>query len=201
MKEEIEVYTEDGTPTGVAKPREEIHSQGIWHKVIHTWIVSKPSGNLLIQRRCPTKESHPDKWDVSSAGHISFGQQSKEAAVRELEEELGLTVPEERFELLFTTTIQAVLKNGAYVDNEHTDVYLIEYKDGELSTKDLTLQESEVSDAQFVHYSIVEKAYREHDERFVCYNKKEQYFELFALLRERCPDTSNTKHVAPDFLN
>ncbi|KAL0491974.1 nudix hydrolase [Acrasis kona] len=184
MKEYIEVFTPDGNPTGVMKSREEIHRDGLWHNTVHTWIIKK-SGMLLIQRRCATKESHPDMWDVSSAGHISFGQSSKDAAVREVEEEVGLYIKQSDLEFLFRFPMDCTLKNGEYLDREHIDVYLVEVGD-ELSTSDLTLQESEVSDAQFVHYSIIEKMYREFNKKFVQIHD-DSYYQLFDILKKRYP--------------
>jgi isopentenyldiphosphate isomerase len=161
--------------------------------------VKKPSGQLLIQRRCALKESFPDKWDVSSAGHISFGQTSREAAVRELEEELGIHTTQDKLQFLFRFPMHAVLKNGTYIDNELIDVYLLEYEDDELDTKDLVLQESEVSDAQFIHFSLVEKFYLEKNDRFVQVHD-DSYYQLFEKLRKMCPADINTEIKIPHFL-
>jgi isopentenyldiphosphate isomerase len=200
VKEQLEVFTADGNATSVAKSRDEVHRDGDWHNTVHVWIVKKPSGNLLIQRRCASKESHPNLWDVSSAGHISFGQKSREAAVRELEEELGVHTTEDKLEFLFRFPMVAVLKNGTYIDKEHIDVYLLEYNDADLDTKDLVLQESEVSDAQFVHHSIVEKMYHERDDRFVQVHD-DSYYQLFELLKKRYPADMNKTYEIPSFLN
>ncbi|EFC47745.1 predicted protein, partial [Naegleria gruberi] len=86
----IEVFTSAGEPTGRGEPRSKIHSEGIWHNTVHTWVLETSTGKLLVQRRSPNKLNHPNQWDTSSAGHISFGQSSDEASVREIEEELGI---------------------------------------------------------------------------------------------------------------
>jgi hypothetical protein len=45
----------------------------------------------VLQRRSPTKETWPGLWDVSVAGHYSAGE-GFEGGLREIREELGLTV-------------------------------------------------------------------------------------------------------------
>jgi isopentenyl-diphosphate delta-isomerase len=76
--EKLEVYTTDGKPTGIAKLRSQVHKDGDWHKTIHVWI-AQPDGQVLIQRRSKQKTEYPYLWDASSAGHVSFGETSKEA--------------------------------------------------------------------------------------------------------------------------
>ena len=47
---------------------------------------------VLLQQRGKDKDTHPLLWDVSVAGHIGAGEQIPLAAIREVEEEIGLTV-------------------------------------------------------------------------------------------------------------
>jgi isopentenyldiphosphate isomerase len=49
-------------------------------------------GKVFMQRRSPTKDRYPNYWVVSATGHVNSGESFDEAAVRELREELGLTV-------------------------------------------------------------------------------------------------------------
>jgi isopentenyl-diphosphate delta-isomerase len=101
MKELLEIYTEDGKETGKSEDRDIVHKEGIWHKVIHIWIINS-KGEVLIQKRSNNKDTKylflklkiiiliiksPGCWDVSVGGHISFGETSKEAALKELSEE------------------------------------------------------------------------------------------------------------------
>ena len=46
-----------------------------------------------MQKRSLLKESYPGCWDISSAGHLDAGEEPLQGAVRELKEELGITVP------------------------------------------------------------------------------------------------------------
>jgi 16S rRNA (adenine1518-N6/adenine1519-N6)-dimethyltransferase len=51
--------------------------------------VVNPAGELLLQRRAEAKDYYPGYWDASVGGQVIAGESYEEAAVRELEEELG----------------------------------------------------------------------------------------------------------------
>lgn len=110
------------------------------------WVLND-NQELLIQRRAFEKENHPGLWDVSCAGHVTSGDSSIRAAVRELKEELGLIIKAQELERLFTMESHYVLNNGAYIDNELVDVYLLR-KDININT--LTLQADEVDAAKLI---------------------------------------------------
>nr|CAG4711959.1 unnamed protein product [Naegleria fowleri] len=174
----IEVYTLDGKPTGTAQPRSKIHSEGIWHKTVHTWILETSSKRLLIQRRSPHKLNHPNLWDVSSAGHMSFDQQTPEAAIREVEEELGLTITREELgSPIDTLRVQLVLNEGTYLDNEFIDVFLVKREHVDLSS--LKLQAEEVCDAQLIHYAVLEHCYKMKHPDFVILQNSDEFMERF----------------------
>lgn len=100
--EKFDVLDAQGNKTGVARPRGEVHALGLYHRAVHTWLYSISTGELCLQKRAECKDSWPGRWDISSAGHLSAGDESLPAAIRELEEELGLIFPADEFEYLFT---------------------------------------------------------------------------------------------------
>eukprot|EP01111_Echinosteliopsis_oligospora_P011405 TRINITY_DN3758_c0_g1_i3.p1 TRINITY_DN3758_c0_g1~~TRINITY_DN3758_c0_g1_i3.p1 ORF type:complete len:107 (+),score=9.79 TRINITY_DN3758_c0_g1_i3:269-589(+) len=91
-------------------------------------------------------------------------------AVRELQEELGLTVPEENFQLKSQTKQQFVLHDGKYIDNELVDIYLVQM-DVDLST--LKLQVEEVSDVKYVHWTELKRMVQNKDPAIVPGDYKE----------------------------
>ena len=82
--------------TGTAT-RAEVHAQNLLHRAVHVFVFNK-RGDLLLQKRSRLKDSCPSLWDSSVAGHLDSGESYEAAAVRELEEEMGIAVevaPEE----------------------------------------------------------------------------------------------------------
>ena len=123
--EYINILNSSGQPTGEIKTKADVHKEGSWHKTVHAWIINSKK-ELLIQKRAAHIESHPNKWDISIAGHVSAEDDSAKAVIREAEEELGLCLEKKDFKYLFTTKHSGTQHNGAYINNEFSDVYLIE---------------------------------------------------------------------------
>ena len=69
--------------------RKQVHAENLLHRAIHIFVFNK-SGELFLQKRSHLKDAHPSAWDSSAAGHLDAGEDYYTAAVRELEEELGI---------------------------------------------------------------------------------------------------------------
>lgn len=85
---------DDGTPTGIAKPRHLVHRDGDWHRGLHIWVgFIDDAGvpHVIFQRRSLTKDTWPGALDVAVGGHVRSGE-SLEDTLREAEEEIGLRV-------------------------------------------------------------------------------------------------------------
>ena len=83
------------------RPRGEVHRLGLLHRAIHV-LVFNPRGEVFLQKRSKTKDREPGKWDSSTSGHLDSGEDYDASAVRELREEIGLTVkktPERLFKI------------------------------------------------------------------------------------------------------
>lgn len=84
----IQIVDEQDNPTGSAT-KQEAWDQGLIHRVVRV-MIENSKGQVLLQHRTPTKDLFPNCWDNSAAGHVDFGEDYKAAAIRELQEELGL---------------------------------------------------------------------------------------------------------------
>lgn len=71
--------------------RREIHRRGLLHRAIHIFWV-RGDGRLCLQRRSFAKDNCPGLLSSSCAGHVDAGEDYLTAAVRELREELGVSV-------------------------------------------------------------------------------------------------------------
>lgn len=91
MPEEIfDVVNERDEVVGQA-PRKEVHARGLWHRAVHV-LVFNSRGEVFLQKRSMLKDTAKGKWDSSSSGHVDTGEAYDECAVRELREEIGLSV-------------------------------------------------------------------------------------------------------------
>jgi isopentenyldiphosphate isomerase len=72
-------------------PRPIVHRDGHKHRAVHV-LVFGADGRLFLQKRSMTKDTFPGAWDSSASGHVDSGEDYDACAVRELREEIGLTV-------------------------------------------------------------------------------------------------------------
>jgi isopentenyldiphosphate isomerase len=126
-EEYFDILDEEGNKTGIARPRSEVHSLGLLHKAVHTWLLCPTTGEIVLQKRASNKDSWPDRWDISSAGHLSSGDESLTAAQRELHEELGIDLPYDRFLFQFThfERLDSIQKGKPFRNHEFNDVYIV----------------------------------------------------------------------------
>ena len=71
--------------------REDAHRLNLFHRAVHLYIRGE-HGGLILQKRSLSKDLEPGRWTVSCSGHVDRGESFKEAAVREMEEELGVSI-------------------------------------------------------------------------------------------------------------
>ena len=140
MEEYLDVLDENGYKTGEIFTRKKIHELGLWHKIIVVSIIDK-NGNLLMQQRSYSKEKNPGEWDTSVAGHVSSGQTSIEAAIREISEELGIQLLETDLQYLFTYK-DDITVNKNYLDKQIYDCYIVNLDSIDINS--IKIQESEV---------------------------------------------------------
>ncbi|WP_367871359.1 16S rRNA (adenine(1518)-N(6)/adenine(1519)-N(6))-dimethyltransferase RsmA [Luteolibacter sp. Populi] len=88
-EEIFDVVDEADAVTGQAT-RREVHEKGLLHRAVHVFVINR-HGELLLQKRSRFKDVHPEVWDSSVAGHLDSGEDYVTAAIRELEEEMGVT--------------------------------------------------------------------------------------------------------------
>jgi len=63
-------------------------------------IFVKNGNNYLWQKRSATKGMYPNCWSHSVGGHVGYGKDYAETAVKELKEELGIVASEKEFKFI-----------------------------------------------------------------------------------------------------
>ena len=167
-KEYFDILDENGHKTGKTKLRSEVHRDGDWHKAVHIWIINN-NGDILLQRRCATKDSNPNMLDISSAGHLSAGDDSLSGAITELKEELNIDVKPE--DLQFIKTLKRSSKyTETFINNEFDDLYILRTNK---RIEDMKYQKEEISEIFYVPYKEFKEMIKNrqpdllrHDEEF-----------------------------------
>lgn len=115
MSEEIfDVVNERDEVIG-RQTRGEVHRLGLMHRAVHV-LLFNARGELFLQKRSMKKDRQPGVWDSSASGHVDSGEEYDVCAVRELHEELGVTLPTPP-ERMFKLTA------SGETDQEHVWVY------------------------------------------------------------------------------
>jgi len=104
-------------------------------------MISKDKKQILLQKRCATKELFPNMWDITVGGHIIAGEEPIVSAHRELEEELGLDST--KYEFQFLEKIKEEFLNKGVNSKEFVNIYLIE---ADVNINNIKLQVQEVSE-------------------------------------------------------
>ena len=110
--ERFDLVDEFCKPLGVTKARKLVHRDGDWHQAVHVWVLFHDTWEVVMQQRNLDKDSWPGMWDISSAGHVVAGDGILESAVRELQEELGLDLPEDAFDYFVHHELAEILLQG-----------------------------------------------------------------------------------------
>lgn len=140
MDEYIDILNENGQPKGVKVLKSEAHQKGLFHASVHIWFYTEKN-ELLFQQRKADKDTFPNLWDVSVAGHINFEETPINAAVRETEEEIGLKIKTSDLRNIGTSKHKIKHPNGI-IDHELHHIFICKL-DQDITR--LKLQKSEVA--------------------------------------------------------
>jgi isopentenyldiphosphate isomerase len=72
-------------------PRFQVHRDSLKHRAVHVLVFNK-RGEIFLQKRSRKKDCFPGAWDSSASGHLDAGEDYDACAVRELREEIGLSI-------------------------------------------------------------------------------------------------------------
>ena len=103
MCELWDVYTKERKNTGKTCIRGEQGDllEDEFHLWIMVWIKNPKTGKYLVSQRAADKDTDPLKWETV-AGHAVSGENSLDAALREVYEEVGITLQPENATILAT---------------------------------------------------------------------------------------------------
>lgn len=142
-KETLDVVDENDQVIGQTL-RDDAHIKGLLHREVHVWVFNS-KGEVLLQKRSPTKEIYPGLWDASIGGHVPSGMSYEEAALKELEEEIGIRAEPRDLIILGKTRVKVIDSLGG-TNNTHDTQYAYQY-DGPV--ENLQVEKGEATQLRF----------------------------------------------------
>jgi len=117
MPERIQIVDENDQPIG-ASTRQEAWASGSYYRLVQI-ILRDEKGNFLLQKRSPQKALYPNRWTNAASGHVDEGETYETSAPRELQEEVGISVP-----LKYLGKILIQRKEGDKTFNQFNGVFI-----------------------------------------------------------------------------
>ncbi|NBK21005.1 MAG: NUDIX domain-containing protein [Spirochaetia bacterium] len=138
MPELFDLYDNERKPLGKVFQRGLAIPTGLYHVVVSVWTINERS-QILLTLRSPQKHLMPNLWE-STSGSVQAGEDSLNAALRELREETGIVASLEEITFLGTTR-----KEASFVD-----IFIVRKK---VDLSEIILQEDETVAAKWVTFS------------------------------------------------
>lgn len=140
--------------------------EGEYHLTV-LGVIARPDGKFLITQRVMSKSWAPGWWEVSG-GAAMAGETSREAVLREVQEETGLDVSQSEGGFLFSYKRE----NPGEGDNYFVDIYrfIMDFDESDLHLQETetlgyklaTPEEIETLGKQgiFLHYNSIKEAFQ-----------------------------------------
>lgn len=122
-----DLYNEKRELTEKKHLRGEPVPEGCYHLVVHVWIRNS-KGEYLISQRSESRPSFPLMWECPGGSALA-GENSLSAALREVKEEVGISLSPDEGKLIYSI-VGRIIDSVRFSDI--LDVWLFEY-DGEAS--------------------------------------------------------------------
>ncbi len=167
----LDIYDENNKATGQKLDRKEVHKLGLWHREAVVIVINKKN-KILLQKRSYKRHNYPGKWGLM-AGHVKSGDTPKLTAVRELKEEIGLSVNSKDLRFL-----------EIYIKKDKTNkafIYIYVLKTNK-QIKDFTIQKEELTKLKFYSIDSLIRRIKRKDNKLV-FGKDPLHIEMFQLVK------------------
>ena len=129
--------------------KEEIEEEILRNKQLHKEIcvfILNDQKEVLLQKRSPNKKAYPNRWALLT-GRVELNETFKNAAIREINEEVGLKNNKENLNLFSKRTFTN--------DNIHYEITYFYYIKSNLKESDFIIQKEELSQVKWINIDVV----------------------------------------------
>ena len=162
MLEILDIWNENGKPTGQSADKAVLHQKGLFHPTVHIWFYT-PTPNILLQKRAANKQTFPNLWDVSVAGHVLSGESPIQAAIRECKEETGFELKAQNL-FFFGKNHKQKVHASDFIDHEYQHLFIANCN---LEVSEFQIQVEELSEVKWISFQELNQAWSEKDQNFV----------------------------------
>ena len=152
MVEKFDVLDKFGNKTGKIKIHGEKLEDGEYMAISHICLFS--NDQMLIQKRASFKLDYPSVFDLTAGGGVNSGENTFDAALRELKEELGISLSIDNYPLMRIYYPKGIDDYYfAIVNKDEIDVHIDNHEviDYKWATKDEILKM--MKQKEFVEYN------------------------------------------------
>jgi len=128
-------------------PRHIVHENVLWHRTTGIWVINKKK-HILCQKRSMKKDVKPGMWETFFGGHLHPEDNYFDSAVRELSEELGITVQKENL------MPYKIFKSDkpTHKEFQHCFIYILDRQDN-----DFLIEKEEINEVKWIDLEEIKR--------------------------------------------
>lgn len=163
----IDIVDKNGNFTGQIMDKEEAHHKNLLHNEVGVFIIND-NKQVLLQKRSSNKRFNPNKWALC-AGHVDAGESLENAALRELNEEVGISIS--------INDLKPFVEKVFTIRNTNSHITYFYYVKSNLNEKDFVIQKEELSEVKWFDIDKVIEMINNKDNSIAFDTKKLNLFE------------------------
>src|SRR4051812_45861000 len=106
MNELLQIFNKTGTILKPVTFRQALKNPHVYYGVCSIWLIDN-KGRILCSKRSQTSLLDPGRWQSFFGGKLRAGEGHEQAAVRELQEEIGLKISTNQLAMIDTGFINS----------------------------------------------------------------------------------------------
>jgi 8-oxo-dGTP pyrophosphatase MutT (NUDIX family)/protein-tyrosine-phosphatase len=154
----VEVVDAENKKTDLSLPLDWVDRLGLWSRGIHA-LIATADGRYLVEKRSPNIVFAPGLIDVSMGGSVDFYEEPAQALMREIKEELGLSIKPSQARLLEVRKQSSYHSSYKRYSRGFIYSYYVQLAD---NNPIINIERSEVSQVKFLSQKQLKRLLKRH---------------------------------------